>query len=162
MKTLILTRHAKSSWTHPGPDHDRPLNDRGRRSATAIGDWLRTKGYVPDQVLSSSSQRTRETYDLLGFPISPDWQRQLYLADPMTMFAALRHAKGDTVLMLGHNPGIAFFAEQLLASPPDHSRFDDYPTCATLIARFNIATWAEVTPNCGTAVDFVIPRELTD
>ena len=59
---LILIRHAKSSWANPGQgDHARPLNPRGRRAATAIGGWLADKGYVPDLILCSDAQRTRET-----------------------------------------------------------------------------------------------------
>ena len=50
-RRLILTRHAKSSWDDPGmDDHDRPLNSRGLRDAPAMGQWLRDKGHLPDQV----------------------------------------------------------------------------------------------------------------
>ena len=64
--TLILTRHAKSAWDTSAPsDHARPLNQRGRASAKALGDWLRDIDQLPGQVLSSSSQRTRETYQLM-------------------------------------------------------------------------------------------------
>uniref|UniRef100_UPI0035189862 SixA phosphatase family protein n=1 Tax=Nioella sp. TaxID=1912091 RepID=UPI0035189862 len=65
MKRLILMRHAKSDWSLGQPDAARPLNARGQRSAEAMGDWLREKGYLPDQILCSSAQRTRETLDLL-------------------------------------------------------------------------------------------------
>ena len=48
IRRLILTRHAKSAWDDPSmDDHDRPLNDRGRRSARALGDWLASRGYDP-------------------------------------------------------------------------------------------------------------------
>ena len=60
-RRLILMRHAKSSWDNPfAEDHQRPLNGRGKRSAKAIGEWLRAQGYLPDQILSSSATRTRE------------------------------------------------------------------------------------------------------
>ena len=59
-RTLILTRHAKSSWDDPFlNDHDRPLNKRGRKSAPVIAGWLRENGWLPDEVLSSTSARTR-------------------------------------------------------------------------------------------------------
>jgi phosphohistidine phosphatase len=73
----------------------------------------------------------------------------------------LAQATGDCVLMLGHNPGIAEFAAQLVRTPPDHPRFRDYPTCATLVARFDIDSWSALEPHNGTVLDFVIPRELT-
>ena len=58
--SLILVRHAKSSWDTPAlSDHDRPLNKRGRASARAIGDWLRKENLLPDQILTSTAQRRR-------------------------------------------------------------------------------------------------------
>ncbi len=159
---LILMRHAKSSWDDPlQEDHDRPLNGRGRTSAKLIGDWLRDKKYVPDQVLSSSSARTRETYARLQFICDAQFSEGLYHAEPGAMMQHLRRAKTNCVLMLSHNPGIAWFAQELLQVPPPHPRFFDYPTCATLVAEFPIAHWSELKPGIGRAVDFIIPRELT-
>ncbi|MEO0750213.1 MAG: hypothetical protein AAFY25_00260 [Pseudomonadota bacterium] len=86
---------------------------------------------------------------------------KLYHAGPDIMLDVLRGAKGDTVLMLGHNPGIAWFAQNIVQIPPPHSRFYDYPTCATLIAEFAVDEWHEVGTGSGTAVEFIIPRELT-
>ena len=67
MKRLILTRHAKSSWDDPlTPDHDRDLNDRGKAAAADLGQWLSSRGYVPDEVLCSDALRTRKTFS--GIP----------------------------------------------------------------------------------------------
>ncbi len=63
----------------------------------------------------------------------------LYHAGPDVMLAVLRHAKGDTVMMIGHNPGIAEFAARLVAHAPQNSEFHRYPTGATLVADFNVA-----------------------
>lgn len=162
MKQLILIRHAKSSWDDPlQEDHARPLNGRGRVSARVVGEWLRAKNYVPDQVISSSSARTRETFSRLGFLCDTQFMDKLYHAGPDIMLDVLRGAKGDRVLMLGHNPGIAWFAQNIVQVAPPHSRFYDYPTCATLIAEFAVDAWHEVGTGSGTAVEFVIPRELT-
>ena len=86
---------------------------------------------------------------------------KLYHAGPDMMLDVLRGATGDTVLMLGHNPGIAWFAQNIVQVPPPHSRFFDYPTCATLVAEFDVDTWRDIGTGSGTAVDFIIPRELT-
>ena len=59
MKYLGLLRHAKSDWSLGLEDHDRPLNKRGQRSAEAIGYWLARKGLSPDEILCSTSKRTR-------------------------------------------------------------------------------------------------------
>ena len=161
MKRLILMRHAKSDWSLGQPDSARPLNARGQRSAEAMGDWLREKGYLPDQILCSSAQRTRETLDLLRIAAPTSFQKGLYLATPDKMRKALRKAKGDTVLMLGHNPGIGLFAQSIVASPPDHPRFDDYPTCATLVVDFPITAWKALDAP-GETVDFAVGRDFSD
>lgn len=158
---LILTRHAKSDWSHPGlSDHQRPLNKRGRASAKAIGDWLRKNDYLPDQILSSSSTRTHETFDRLCLDAPAAFLDALYHAGAVTMLAELRQAKEQTVLMLGHNPGIGEFAERLVQTLPSHSRFLDYPTCATLVADFDIDSWADVDFGQARTLAFIIPREL--
>jgi phosphohistidine phosphatase len=163
-RTLILTRHAKSSWDHPGmDDHARPLNKRGRRSAEAIGQWLSKKGYLPDEVLSSDSARTQETWDRMKLAAAQTtFTCALYHTDAQGLMHALSGATGHCVLMLGHNPGIAAFAEELAKAPPPHDRFFDYPTCATTVMSFPTKDWVDVTWHGGTVLDFVIPRELLE
>jgi phosphohistidine phosphatase len=160
MKYLMLMRHAKSDWSFDRADHDRPLNPRGRQAAPALGAWLRSTGHLPDQVLCSTAARTRETLDLLQLQSRACFERALYLAPPDQMLGILRAARGDRVLMLGHNPGIGQLAQDLLATAPDHPRFAAYPTGATLVVRFAVDTWADVLPGSGEHIDFVVPREL--
>jgi len=163
---LILMRHAKSSWNTPAQDdHDRPLNDRGRRSASAIGGWLHGKGYEPDLVLSSDSARTRETWALasreLSGPTEIVWTQDLYLASAQTMLEVLKtQGTAKTVLLLGHNPGIAGFANMLVRQPPRHDRFRDYPTAATAVIEIDAALWRDVDWGKGQVTDFILPREL--
>ncbi len=162
-KRLILMRHAKSSWGDPTlDDHQRPLNDRGQRSATALGDWLRANDYLPDLILSSSSTRTRETFAGLQINADTRFLDGLYHAGAGQMLHVLKQASGDCVLMLGHNPGISWFASEIVTSPPDHPRFNDYPTCATLVVDVPVDAWRDVRVGTGQVVDFTIPRELTD
>jgi len=159
--TLILTRHAKSAWNTDAPsDHARPLNKRGRRSAGALGNWLREQPVLPAQVLSSSAQRTRETYELMELPIPVVFTERLYHATPEIILDVLREASKPEVLLLGHNPGLLNFAHQIVKHPPAHSRFDDYPTGATLMVQFDIDHWAQLQPASGKVLDFVVPREL--
>jgi len=163
MRRLVLMRHAKSSWDDPAQgDHDRPLNGRGKRSAKALGNWLRAQTIFIDQALVSSSTRTRETFQRLNVECERVFLERLYHAGPADMFDILRSATGQTVLMLGHNPGIAWFARDLVKRPPNHPRFHDYPTCATLVVTFDIDAWSDLQPRQGQSQAFVIPRELTD
>ena len=160
-KTLIVLRHAKSSWDDPGQaDHDRPLNDRGKRSSRALGDWLASRGYEPEEVLCSTSQRTRETWERVAvapLEVRPHvrFEPALYQASPEKMLEVLRTAKAPTVMMLGHNPGIAEFAMTLPARPPLDPDFRRYPTAATLVVDFPVDDWAAIQPGQGSVMDFV-------
>ncbi|MEX0283678.1 MAG: histidine phosphatase family protein [Paracoccaceae bacterium] len=162
-KTLILMRHAKSSWGDPAlDDHARPLNRRGEKSAKALGDWLREHRLEPDETLSSSSVRTRQTFAGLGLSKPATFLVTLYHAEAQRMLSVLHGARGDVVLMIGHNPGIAAFAQALVADPPTHERFMDYPTGATLVAQFDIPGWPSLRWGMGKVRDFVVPRELVE
>ncbi len=159
--TLILMRHAKSSWSNPGEgDHNRPLNKRGERSATALGIWLRDTGHLPDQVMCSSAVRAQQTCTGLGLCLPAPPVPALYLAEPNAMLQVLQSATGQCVLMVGHNPGIAAFGNLLVDTAPDHDRFADFPTGATLVASFDMATWRDLRPGTGHALEFVVPRSL--
>ena len=164
-RKLILIRHCKSSWEAFGQDdHARPLNDRGRRQAPMIGRWLAERGDLPDQVLCSDAVRTKETWALISasFDNLPpvEFSKALYLTPEFVMLEQLRKATGQTVAMLGHNPGIAEFAAGLVASPPKHERFDDYPTGATTILTFDVDHWADLHEGSGTVQGFAVPRDL--
>lgn len=167
-RILILTRHAKSAWDDISlGDHERPLNKRGRRSAQAIGAWLRKRGYLPDQVISSDATRTRETWAQMAAEMGqaggdPTFTRSLYLAPAQHILANLRQASGRVVLLLGHNPGIAEFAGQIVDEAPAHARFFDYPTGATTVIEFATDTWDDIGWHQGEVLDFIVPRELTD
>jgi len=163
-RRLILTRHAKSSWDKPGlDDRDRPLNGRGRKAARELGRWLASRGYLPDEVLSSDSLRTRETWagvaEKLPRPPEPRWMPELYHADPATMLDVLRQARGGTVMMVGHNPGIGEFAATLPARWPADPDFERYPTAATLVVDFDIDDWAALEPGRGSVLDFFTPSD---
>lgn len=162
---LILTRHAKSDWDNPLlSDHQRRLNPRGQAAAPRIGRWLADHGYLPGQALVSDATRTRETWALLSAelpsPVPVRFEPALYHASPDTMLRVLQSASAQTVILIGHNPGIAEFARHLVQSSPPHPGFGRYPTCATLVVDFPQAQWADITPGTGTARDFIVPREL--
>lgn len=160
-RTLILMRHAKSSWDdYTLTDHDRPLNKRGQRSAKALGAWLASKPWQPDQALVSTATRTRETFVGLGLSLDGEFTRSLYHADAAEMQLVLETAVGETVLMIGHNPGISLFAQDMVKTAPKHPRFADFPTGATAVIEFDIQSWGAVDTHTGRVLDFVIPREL--
>ena len=108
-----------------------------------------------------AAARTLETCDLLKLGTQPRTSGKLYLASHNAMLDVLRTATGQTVLMLGHNPGICAFAQALLASPPNHLRFEDYPSGATLIAGFKQTEWLQIKWGTGRPNAFVTPAVLS-
>ena len=160
-RRLILTRHAKSAWDDPSlEDFDRPLNDRGRRSARLLGDFMASRGYEPEEVICSPSKRTRETWDQVaaaGLEVRPELRldKRLFHATPATLLEVLRGATASTVMIIGHNPGIAEFAASLPARVPMDPEFRSYPTAATLVVDFQIDKWADLEPGEGSVMDFV-------
>jgi phosphohistidine phosphatase len=165
--TLILMRHAKSSWGDPEQDDfDRPLNRRGRKSAPAIAGWLAEKGYLPDIVLVSGAWRTVETWERMA-PLLPETAIMqsapaLYLAEPKVILGVLQSQSAPTVMLIGHNPGIGSLASALASRPPAHPKFLQYPTAATTVFEFDAPSWPAVTPGTGDVLDFVVPRDLLD
>ena len=155
-------RHAKSSWSDPRlADHDRPLNARGRASASAIGRWMQGNGYQPEQTLCSSSARTRETLDLLKLEGEVSYLEALYHASENRLLQLLQNkATAKSVLMLGHNPGAAFFAEAIVRTPPKTEAFSLFPTAACLVVRFDVKRWQDVQFGTGHAEAFIVPRTL--
>lgn len=163
MKTLILLRHAKSSWVNPDlGDIDRPLNKRGKRGAKALGKWLRKSPWQPDRVLCSSARRTRETCDALGLEAAAELRDDLYHASASAMLEILRQQDGAQVMVIAHNPGIASLAHSLVASAPDHPRFADYPTGSLLVAQFDISALSQLEPGIGRVESFLTPHDLVE
>ena len=149
---IILLRHTKSDWSTPDlEDHDRPLNARGMAAAAKVGDWLKSRGHLPDLVLCSDALRTRETLAGLDLPdAKTEFRAELYLADAETILAAANGAEARCVLVVGHNPGMAAAAVQACAVPPSHPEFSRYPTGACTVVDG---------PLPGRCLDFATPRD---
>ncbi|PCD76001.1 SixA phosphatase family protein [Pseudothioclava arenosa] len=166
-RRLILTRHAKSSWDDPlMQDIDRPLNARGRAAAHELGDFLASRGLEPEEVMCSTARRTRETWDGVASAVietrpEVSYIEDLYHASPEMMLQVLKTASAPSVMMIGHNPGIAEFAAQLPAQPIYDPEFRKYPTCATLIVDFQIEDWSEVQLGRGSVLEFFRPTRRT-
>ena len=145
MKNLLIMRHAKSSRAdHSLTDFDRPLNPRGEQNAPEMGSWLRDQKLTPDLIIASSAVRTQQTADLVRSQFDPVPEviatRQLYLAPPQAYFQAILEFAGDvqTLLMLGHNPGI----EQLVYNLSN--RYESIPTATIAWFQFDSNQWREI------------------
>ena len=161
MKTLLILRHAKSSWKDMSlPDHDRPLNKRGKRNTRLMGALLEEEGIVPELILASTAVRARETAARVataaGFEGELRLQPELYHAAP-DAYLDLLATLGDgleRVMVVGHNPGL----EKLLTETTGvHERF---PTSALAQVEYEIDHWYQVIDHRGRLVHLWRPREL--
>jgi len=171
VKTLYLLRHAKSSWDQPDlQDHDRPLNERGREAAPAVGSHMAERGWLPQFVLSSTSKRTRETWDLLspeleGAPDEVEFTEELYHAHAGTLLTIIEGLddRWESAMLIGHNPGMHAAAD-MLAGQGDPELRDElgrkYPTGALAVFEFETNTWSGAHAKAGLLIDFVKPRAL--
>ena len=131
VKTLVLLRHAKSSWKDASlPDRDRPLNDRGLRDAPRIGGALAELVGTPDLVVSSPAARALATArivaEAVGFPLEAiDVDERIYGATPAELLKVIRGLDDERnhVILVGHNPGFTELVNAL--SGP---RIDNVPT----------------------------------
>lgn len=120
MKTLLLVRHAKTAPAGPNQtDHARALEDSGVTDAGKLAHYLRKKGLTPDQILVSSANRTQTTAQILltafdGKSIDVVVSDELYLADVSFLTEVVAHASDevDTLMIVGHNPGLSELAYQ--------------------------------------------------
>ncbi|HYU93498.1 MAG TPA: histidine phosphatase family protein, partial [Actinomycetota bacterium] len=135
-RRLFLLRHAKSSWDDPSiDDHDRPLAPRGRRAAARIADYATKTRIRPDLILCSSAMRARQTLERIAPSLGRDAEihieRSLYGASQDRLLERL-HAipdEVDSVMMIGHNPGVQDLALLLAKAGPHRSRLaDKFPT----------------------------------
>ena len=160
MKRLILMRHAEAGWHINMDDHERPLSARGIRDAKKIGSWLKEKAYIPDEVISSTSVRTRETLSCLFLECPQIFEKSLYLADADQMKSTLQTLLSETVILLAHNPGITELAHDLINHEEKHENFMDFPAASTLVIDFKADRWSDVKSDSGIFVDFVMPLQL--
>jgi phosphohistidine phosphatase len=147
-RQLIVMRHAKSGELPGGPDAERALRPRGIKNATAAGQWLASRGPIPDLVLCSPARRARQTWqyvsaELTGEPaVSND--HRLYEADAdrlIEVFAETDPAV-RTLMYVGHNPAAADVTEALTGRPAG------FPTAAIAIVGLELA-WADLSPGAG-------------
>jgi phosphohistidine phosphatase len=168
MKRLYLLRHAKSSWDDPTlADSDRPLAPRGRRAAKVMAGHLQRKGISPELVLCSPSRRTRQTLNRIapGLRKNADVQIEpaLYAASAATLLEELHEVPDevDSLMLIGHNPGIQDLALSLARAGSESPRVrSKFPTAALATLELN-ATWRELVPGSAELVSFVTPKQLT-
>ena len=168
MRTLLLLRHAKSSWADDGePDRDRPLAPRGRRGALRVGALLEERAVDVDVVLCSPAARTTETLALIR-PALPDGvevlvEEELYGASARQLLARLHllPERVSSALVVGHNPGLQDLVALLARESELRERARaHFPTGALATLAMRRGDWASLRPAGAELVAWVTPREL--
>jgi phosphohistidine phosphatase len=171
VKTLTLLRHAKSGWDDPvARDFDRPLNAKGKRAAHKVGEYLKKHDVHFDHVVASPAVRVVETIEHLaegtGELMAPAWDKRVYLASAVSLLDVVQEAddRHDSLLLVGHNPGLEDLVLMLVPDNPDDAARDQveekFPTASIAEISFPVARWEDVRPNGGTLSLFVRPRDL--
>jgi len=145
MKSVLILRHAKSSWKHPDVnDHDRPLNKRGKHDAPRMGELLQDEHLVPDFIISSTAKRARSTAKVLakaaGYKGDITLNQSLYAASPTAYIDVLNDLSNEyaRVLMVGHNPGLEQLVKMLTGE--EHA----IHTCSLAHVQLRVNSWTEI------------------
>jgi phosphohistidine phosphatase len=166
MKTIVLVRHAKSSWKDLSlDDFDRPLNKRGKRNAPLMGKRLKERQIMPDLILSSPAKRARKTATAIaqkiGYPKKKIvFDDNMYHASVRYLFEMVRNLddKHGTIMLFGHNPDFNDLADMLLKRNPVHN----IVTTGVYCIKFNVDQWQKVREGKGESVFFDYPKRYTD
>ncbi len=174
MKYLTIMRHAKSDWGQPGlADHDRPLNERGKRAAPAVATFLHRTYFggngspallpLPDRLVSSTAVRAlttaRAMRETLAMPVDKLLlESRLYLAEASRILDVMRgHDENwHHVMMFGHNPGMHDFAEKILA----RANIPKMPTCTAVIMAFPHEFWGLADWHEAQLIGYITPKSL--
>ena len=163
MKTLLLIRHAKSSWDNAIlRDKDRPLNERGRRDAPEMAARLVKTGIPIDRFVSSPAKRARKTAELFIREYGRKEEEilfipELYHADVQTFYeviSALDDAY-DHVAIFSHNPGLTAFINSLAVV-----QLDNMPTCGVFAVGCAAPSWTGFASAVKEFLFFDTPKSL--
>ncbi|MEI6749131.1 MAG: SixA phosphatase family protein [Bacteroidales bacterium] len=163
MKRLYLVRHAKSSWSSPGmEDLDRPLLEKGLKRTRLMIDYLKNHNVTLDLILCSHAVRAFETAKLFAWALDVADEE---LRVERTIYAASQDSLADlffdlpdkvnSLMLVGHNPGITDFANQFLTS-----KIDMMPTSGIAGIEFDSDNWAEIFNCKSKKLFYVFPRMM--
>lgn len=161
-RTLVLMRHGKSGYPEGTPDHDRPLAERGQREAALAGQWIHENVGDIGAVICSTATRTRETLDATGIGTDATFSSDIYGGSPDEIIEAISLVDDDvdTVLVVGHAPGIPFTALELANDPNSQDAIEigrKFPTSAMAVLAIE-GSWSAIGPSSASLTHFHVPR----
>ncbi len=163
MKTLIMVRHAKSSWANIGErDFDRSLNERGKEDAPQMAKKLLETNIRIDTFISSPAKRARKTAKAFieAYGKAKDdiiLSDDLYNAPPTIFYKTVAALKDEqqAVAIFAHNPGITDFVNTLC-----DTQIDEMPTCAIFAVQIPITSWKHFKAADKKFLFFKYPKEV--
>ena len=163
MKTILLVRHAKSSWDDFSlSDEERPLNDRGRKNAPEMAKRLLKKNIPIDVILSSPAKRAITTAEYFAKEYDIKKKKiilipELYMASQDAFVRTIRNARrnAESIAIFSHNDGITQFANAL-----SETRIDHMPTCSVFAVNADIQAWSDFQPGQTKFYFFDYPKSL--
>jgi phosphohistidine phosphatase len=163
MKTLFLVRHGKSSWSHTDmADVDRPLLVKGENKSKTVAEKLIRKGVDVDLIICSHALRAHETAKIIAavlkYPESKiRIEKGIYTADADALYHPLFDLPDDidSVMLVGHNPSMTYFANKLLKE-----NMDNVPTSGLIAVSLNIKTWHDVLKAKGKELFKIFPKTI--
>jgi phosphohistidine phosphatase len=160
MKTLYVLRHAKSSWDTPElADFDRPLNERGSKTAPFMGEFMVANGFEPDLILSSPAVRARETSRLVKeaahFAAEIVFDQRIYEASARTLQQVVSETddRFESAMLVGHNPGMEAFIRLLTG------KSEAMPTASLGVIDLDIRHWSDIDSGLGALRRLIRPKE---
>ena len=150
MRRLILLRHGKTeAMAASGDDFDRALLPRGKADAALMAKVMLEEGLNPDLALVYAAVRAKQTWEVAKTvfgDVTTEILPTLYLAPSERMRDLIDEwaERADTLIMVGHNPGIHELAVALLregsASASQIAKLQQgFATATAAVFEFDVA-----------------------
>jgi len=151
MKRLTLVRHAKAEGKGPhSRDFERALTRRGHEEAEALAQRLLEHALIPDLLIASPAQRTKQTAEILALKLGLaadrlQHEKRLYLADSQDLLRVVQSAapKAQHLMIVGHNPGLSELATFLTSGALP----DELATGEACSMTFMVQAWSDIRPD---------------
>ncbi|MCG3167372.1 MAG: hypothetical protein POELPBGB_03162 [Bacteroidia bacterium] len=162
MKTLLLVRHAKSSWNDADiSDMDRPLKRSGVKDALEISEKLKTLKCLPDLLISSPAVRAITTALIISRTLKYHYNRivindMVYDFSKDALLPLLRNTddKYDVVMLVGHDPALTYLLNDLTGKA-----IEKMPTSSVAKINFGVKHWQKLTPGKGKLIFLESPAK---
>lgn len=160
MKTLVLVRHAKSSWKYDLPDKERPLKSRGLNDAELVSKHFKNKGFTPDMVYSSPANRALTTCNIFikNLKVTNNLLKidnKLYDFGGQSVTNFIKNLDDDlqNVVIFGHNHAFTSVVNKF-----GSEYIENVPTCGLVKIDFDVDKWSDIQK--GKTSYVLIPKDL--